>query len=94
MEVVVLKFANGDEIMARMVGEDTSTNTFVVEKPRGILPQRMPDGQISIAFVPWIISNPDGTFNVRADSLAANPAEASKEMETAYLSQTSGLQLL
>jgi hypothetical protein len=94
MEVVVLKFANGDEIMARQLSEDVSADTIIVEKPRGILPQRMPDGQISVAFVPWVISNPDGEFTVRLQSLAALPASAGKEMETAYLSQTSSLQLL
>ena len=92
MEVKTIKFTNGDEIMGRLT-EWPGDDYIVLEKPRGLMPQRMGDGQIGISFVPWVISNPDGLVEIKMHAIAAmlNP---SKEMEDAYLSQTTGLQLV
>ncbi len=93
MEIKTIKFTNGDEIIGRFVGVDSNSNTCEIEKPRGLLPQRMGDGQVGIAFVPWIISNPDATVSINMDAIAAM-LDSSKEIGDAYLSQTSGLQLV
>jgi hypothetical protein len=93
MEVKTFKFTNGDEIMGRLV-EWSDDITYKVERPRGLLPQKMQDGQIGIAFVPWVISNPDGTVEILKTALAMTPMSPSKEMSDAYLSQTTGLQIV
>ena len=103
--VLAFKLTSGEEVIAEVVehqvsrlSENTSlTNMngdYVVRRPHVLRFQPISPGQLGLAFVPWILSNPDiQNVVIFGKSLLAPPFEISAEVEKQYLQQTSGIQL-
>lgn len=84
MSIVVLKLINGDEVIADLVNG-------VYKKPRVF--QMIPTERgMSGALMPYIMSCPDETVKI-ADHAIVTTVDASKQIEDAYLQQTSGIDL-
>lgn len=89
--VVILKFANGDEVVGEQVLADA--NLVKIARPLRVALVRDPQtGQPGKALMDWIIMAPDlKEVDVYATQLAAAPVKAPKEVEAAWREQTSGL---
>lgn len=94
-KIRTLKLVTGEEIIATEVTLDPNLvkgTDLVLEKVRTI--QMMPTGpgQVGVGLVPFSPSCIDGKVTLRLSAIVAE-IEHNKEMEDAYLQQTSGIQL-
>ena len=86
MSIVVLKLMNGDEVIAKreIDGRFAKPRDFhMIPTERGM----------NGALMPYIMSCPDETVEIKASAIMSE-VEASKQMEDAYLQQTSGIDLV
>lgn len=94
MQVIGIKLANGEELIARcsnyVKGEVTSSLT--IDTPRVIGLQETQKG-IGLGFMPYILGNPDAEITLQA-SVIASVYGPKAEIEKAYMSQTSKIQLM
>jgi hypothetical protein len=86
--IVVMKLSTGEEVIAR-VEESLEGNRYV--KPR-IFHMMQTERGASAALIPYIMSAPDETVTIK-DSAIISVVTASKQLEDAYLQQTSGIDL-
>lgn len=94
MQVIGIKLANGEELIARCdtyVKDDVMTS-LIIESPRVIGLQETQKG-IGLGFMPYILGNPDAEIRLQANVIAS-VYEPKAEIEKAYLSQTSKIQLM
>lgn len=84
MSIVVLKLINGDEVIAKLVdGKYAKPRVFqMIPTERGM----------SGALMPYIMSCPEETVDIASFAIVTT-VEASKQIEDAYLQQTSGIDL-
>jgi len=87
-EIVVIKTIAGEEIISSMSLMD---NKKFLKKPRVLQLMQSPNG-IQVGFIPYIISNPDAECWM-SDHYIATIVPATKEVEDAYLRNTSGLEI-
>jgi hypothetical protein len=87
-DIVVIKLVSGEEVIAREVGEVFG---MVYEKPRVFQMMQTQQG-MGAALVPYIMSAPDETVSIAIGAIVTK-IEAPLQIETAYLQQTSGLDL-
>lgn len=90
MKVVGIKLINGDEIVARVA--TPSADGMVIEMARTIGLQETQQG-VGLGFMPWTLSNPDAEVKLSAKDYFA-VFDVKPEIEKAYLSQTSKIQLM
>lgn len=93
MSVIGIKLANGEELIARcnnyVEGEITNLK---IDTPRVIGLQETKQG-VGLGFMPYILGNPDAEVTLQASTIAA-VYEPKPEIEKAYMSQTSKIQLM
>ena len=90
MSVVILKMSSGEEVICGC--DNPSAGKYVVEKPRMIHIMQDDSGNARAGLAPWIVSAPDATVTIETGVVACVPAPT--DIEKAYLSQTSRIQLL
>lgn len=83
--IKVLKLVTGEELVTREV------EPGMFEKPR-VFQMMQTERGYGAALMPYIMSNPDACIKIK-DSAIIVEMEAPKQMEDAYLQQTSGLDL-
>ena len=91
------KLVSGEEIIGRVDDRVSmvASDKYVIERPRVLIPQQMGNGQISLGMAPWIISaGEDATHEISPDAVASGPFDVMKNIETEYLRQTTGIQLV
>jgi hypothetical protein len=87
-KIVVIKLSEGSEIVSQMSKVDEKT---LLHKPRVL--QIMPSQSgYQVGLVPFFISNPDGDCIVN-DNHITSIIEAPKQIEDAYLRNTSGIEI-
>lgn len=94
MNIIGIKLANGDEIIGRVtaVSGNIASDDLAVDTPRILGLQETQQG-MGLGFMPWTLGNPDATVVVtRKDIVCTYSPKA--EIEKAYLSQTSKIQLM
>lgn len=106
--VLAFKLIGGDEVVAevteivrnnvQMLTESVSSAgpivSYTVRRPHVLRFQPVAPGQIGLAFVPWVLSNPEiNSVTIPVEALLIPPFEASKNVEDQYLQQTSGIAL-
>lgn len=94
MNVIGIKLANGEELIARCSNyvKGEVVTTLMIESPRVIGLQETKQG-IGLGFMPYILGNPDAEIMLQA-LVIASVYEPKAEIEKAYLSQTSKIQLM
>ena len=91
-KIVIFKLISGEEVIGRM-GDTTEDNRIVLSRPRAVaVTQGSAPGQMGIALVPFLASNPDGDIAVAQDHIMATAAPT-KELEDGYIQQTTGIAL-
>ena len=88
MKISVLKLISGEELIAREV---ESLSGVSYSKPRVIQMMQTQQG-MQAGLVPFILSAPDDEININPNTIVCK-VTANKQIEDAYLSQTSGLDL-
>ncbi len=90
-QIVVFKLISGEEVIGRM-GEKKDDRIFL-EKPRAVaVTQGQQPGQMGIALVPFLASNPDGDIAILETHIMAT-AVPTPELENGYIQQTTGIAL-
>lgn len=89
MATVILKLVSGEEIIAKIVEE--METTLVLESARSLLVQPTGPGQMGIAMLPWMATNPDGEVDIRLQDIMVRSDDVPKQLEDGYLQQTSGI---
>jgi hypothetical protein len=91
MKVTHFKLVSGEEIIASVT--DTTNPAYVlIKNARSIVVVQVSKNEFRLDFAPFLRANPDGEMQLMTIAIAAQ-ADAHAELETAYLSQTSGLEI-
>ncbi len=85
-----MKLVSGEEIIARYISETTTLITVSHARVMGL--QQDQQGRYGVGLVDYILANKDGTIGIRNDKIITM-YEPSADVEKAFLSQTSGIQL-
>ncbi len=91
MELVALKLRSGEELIARVEENIAPSESITISKPRLVVPVNAGDG-IRPMFMPWILSNPDGTYDLPKAHVAIQTKPV-PEMENIYLQHTTSIAL-
>lgn len=91
MIVKVFKLVSGEEVIARVV--DIGEDYYILSKPRvfQLVPQQ--NGSVAAGLIPWFISSPDADDVALIKTAIAGVIDATKEVEDAYLRNTTGFEL-
>jgi len=93
-KIRLFKLVTGEEIIGSVEYGITTDEQLKIARPRVLAMTPVGPGQVSLALVPWFMSNPDGTFIVNKNKIVAEPeGDTPRQLEDAYLQQTSGIQL-
>lgn len=87
--IQVLKLVNGEEVIARVEAGGVSGDIY--HKPR-IFHMLQTENGARAALIPYILSAPDVSVKIKPEAIMTI-VEAPKQMEDAYLQQTSGIDL-
>ena len=90
MKTIAMKLVSGEELIGRYVSE-TSDQIFVTHV-RTIGLQQDQQGRFGVGMMDYILANKDCQIKISTDKIIASYQPAA-EVEKAYLSQTSGIQL-
>lgn len=90
-EVRTLKLITGEELIGIVV-EERDDGTMIMEKTRCVQMMPTSPGQMGVGIVPYTPSNVDGEVKLYARGIIGE-IKHTKEMEDAYLQQTTGIQL-
>lgn len=93
MQVIGIKLTNGEELITRCSNyvKGTTTN-LMIESPRVIGLQETKQG-VGLGFMPYVLGNPDAEVCLQANAISII-YEPKAEIEKAYMSQTSKIQLM
>lgn len=95
-KVVLMKLTTGEEVIARVstnfVDGVIPDSTVTVESVRAIMMQPTQTGEVGIALIPWMAGAGDKTITIKDEHIVAQITDIPKQLEDAYLEQTSGLQ--
>lgn len=91
MNVLTLKLVSGEEVVVRMNGQEDGF--YFVDYPQVIQVQKSSNGQLGLAFVPWMLSNPDASNVPIAISMVMSALPPSEQVEKQYITQTSKILL-
>lgn len=89
MKISVLKLSSGEEVIARETAYIDNTSKY--SKPMVLQMMQTQQG-MGVTMVPYIMSAPDATIQINQDLIVCK-VDASKQIEDAYLQQTSGIDL-
>ena len=93
-DILTFKLSSGEEIIGTKVGTRGPIDNpdYILEKVRVI--QMMPTGpnSVGVGLIPFSAACVDGQVHIRAQGIVAE-IEHGKDMEDAYLQQTTGIQL-
>jgi len=92
MEVKSFFFTSGIEVIAKLI--NTGPSTYVIQDPLVVHMMRGPDGSPQLAFAPMSMVRKDQDITVFAHALMTEPVDVEDAVETSYLSNTSGLQIV
>lgn len=91
-DIVLYKLVSGEEIIAKKVNEQT--DYVILENVRTLMIQPTGNGQMGIALIPWLAGSPDGEVHIDRSKIIGRPVQGvHKNLEDAYLQQTTGIQL-
>jgi hypothetical protein len=95
MNIIGIKLINGDEVIGRVTAVNSGSlavDDLAVDTPRIIGLQETQQG-MGLGFMPWTLGNPDATVVITRKDIACTYTPKA-EIEKAYLSQTSKIQLM
>ena len=90
MKVVAMKLVSGEEIIGRVIEQDSVSVTM--SHVRVVCLQQDQTGRYGVGMMDYIVSNKDCEITIDRDK-AVTMFDASQEIEKAYLQNTSGIQL-
>jgi hypothetical protein len=100
MNVILFKFTNGEEVIARCSNNVTMNAIFdqmkviELENPMMVQPYEVKKGQYGITLVPLFMSSPNSTIVVPVTNIGSVVVNIDPGLEKEYLSKTSGIELL
>ncbi len=86
--VVVIKLISGEDVIGKLVEDRTDEVVLTLNDARYIMPTEK-----GIGLMPIMIANPEAQLSINRSAIAINEITVVAELEKAYLSQTSGLDL-
>lgn len=91
MQTIAMKLVSGEEVIARSI--EHTTDAVTVSHVRTIgLQQANAQGDVGIGMMDYILSNKDVQISINRSAIVAT-FDMAPEVERAYLSNTSGIQL-
>ena len=96
MKVIGIKLTNGEELIARCsdhVDPTVIDTALTIDMPRTIGLQETKTGGFGLAFMPYVLGNPDAEIVLQACAIATIYVPKA-DIEKGYLSQTSKIQLM
>lgn len=106
MKVAGFKMLSGEELVARIVithnapgsvlGDGLSSpkvTGWTLDRPHVLRVQQVGPNQLGLTFVPWVLANPEISEIYIGEHAVLATFDVSSQVETNYLSQTSGIEL-
>lgn len=86
------KLITGEEVITRV--EKETEEGYVFDRPMVVIMVPRHDGQgMGIQVMPYLMSNQDGTINVKYSSILGEIAPIDEGLEKEYIKQTSSIQM-
>lgn len=92
-KIVAVMLVTGEELIGELIDDLRVKNSYKIQKPRVVAIMRSPDGRQGLGLVPWTKSNMDSTVEIFKSQLVCELFEPVQEVTSAYLQETSGIQL-
>lgn len=92
MNVIVMKMANGDEVIAALVSEEI--NHLVVDRPRVLKLNQDASGNVNGALVPYLVTDPERKNVTFSKNYMVTHYLAGPELSKGYTQTVSSIQLL
>ena len=92
IEVKSFKLITGEEVITRF--KKTDDGDYIFEKPRMVMLQPRQDGSFGMMLIPYMTSNPDGSFPIKTSSVVIGPSIVEKELENGYMQQTTKIAMV
>lgn len=92
MKILAFKLVSGEEVIARVNGQ--LDDKYLVSKAQVLQFQQVRPGQMALALVPWILSNPEASDIPIQMSNVITAVPPSEKVEKEYLAQTSNIMLM
>jgi hypothetical protein len=90
MKTIAMKLVSGEELIGRSVSETATLTTISHARTMGL--QQDQQGRYGVGMMDYILANKDCEISISKDKIITM-YEPAVEVEKAYLSQTSGIQL-
>lgn len=90
-EIKTLKLSTGEEVICKIEEIDEECGVYTISSPLTLGLMRGQNG-VGLGFAPWIFSTKSGQIELNVDQIVGL-ATPDNEVEKAYLSEISGIQL-
>lgn len=92
-EIICVKLSSGEEVIGTLQ-DGGDTYRVLVGNARVLVMQPTGPGQFGVAMMPWMISGQDDVVAIKTEHVVGELLNGvPKQLEDAYLSNTSGIQL-
>jgi len=92
MKTIAMKLVSGEEVIGRYIEQRTTDHMLTITHARTMGLQQDHQGRYGVGMMDYILANKDCDISISKDKIITM-YEPAAEVEKAYLSQTSGLQL-
>ena len=92
-KIGVFRMNSGEEVVSEYKINDDVDYPFTLTKPQILVPMNEQNGGMSIAIMPWILSNPEGSIKIKAGAIQGRLEEVPSKLEAQYLQRTSPIDL-
>ena len=92
-KIGVFRMNSGEEVVTEYEVNDDADYPFTFIKPQILAPMNDQNGGMSIAIIPWILSNPEGSIKIKASAIQGRLEEVPGRLEAQYLQRTSTIDL-
>ena len=100
--IILLKLSTSEEIITKVKDFDPSlsVNDITLVRPRVLAPMQGQDGSITLTLIPWLMGAQDPTTTLETDvvlqvtAIIGSVTEPPKALIDAYLSKTSGIDII
>jgi hypothetical protein len=92
-KIGVFRMNSGEEVVSEYKVNDDADYPFTLIKPQILAPMNDQNGGMSIAIIPLILSNPEGSIKIKASAIQGKLEEVPSRLESQYLQRTSSIDL-
>lgn len=92
-KIGIFRMNSGEEVVSEYKINDDVEYPYVLIKPQILVPVSESSGGVTIAIMPWLLSNPNGSINVKSGAIQGKVEDVPDRLEAQYLQRTSSIDL-